>query len=84
MKLKVEKKKSLKLKAKITNNEHKKGTNEQEWMENEVERRYLNKWRNLNSKPYLFQGWSTEMMMILERWRRWRFRREEERSGTSL
>jgi len=46
-----------------------KGRNEHEWMENEVERRYLDKPRNLTSKPYLFQGWLLEMMMILKKWR---------------
>jgi len=53
-------------------------------MKNEVERRYLNKQWNLTSKHYLFQGWSSEMMMILERWIWWRFRREGGRSGTCL
>jgi len=48
-------------------------------MENKVEWRYLDKPRNLTSKPNLFQGWSPVMMMILVNWRGWRFRREGER-----
>jgi len=55
MKLKVEK---IMPKTKSKNhkkNGHKKGeTNKR--MENKVERRYLDKPRNLTSKPYLFQG----------------------------
>jgi len=53
-------------------------------MGNKVEWRYLDKPRNLTSKPNLFQEWSPVMMMILVNWRwRW-FRREGERLGSCL
>jgi len=42
-------------------------------MKNEQERRNLNKRRNLPSIRYLFQRWSPEMMMVLERERWWSF-----------